>query len=409
QAIANDKARKTFTDSAGKIFEAERNELYANGYASGTTELSAEQIVSSFKAILAMVRESIMANKREDGLYHTYNTMIATADSMKIVRLQEMLEGQVAILSAGLLSSTEALQLLSALKASPLFEKRQQSYILYPNKELPAFIAKNNISAKNVAPLADLINRTGNAILEKDINGIYHFNASFHNARIMESTVNDFGPELRPTVQELAALHTLYEQTFNHQNFTGRSGTFYAYEGLGSIYWHMVSKLLLAVQEHALKAYATGDKNAPALCQAYYEVRKGLSFNKTPELYGAFPSDPYSHTPSGKGAKQPGMTGQVKEEVLTRWGELGVGINNGKAYFDPQILDPSEFFNDGTISFSWCAVPIKYTKAKSASITIHFNDETTATHIGNELTEAETKQLFARSGIIASIHVNVMA
>ena len=32
--------------------------------------------------------------------------------------------------------------------------------------------------------------------------------------------------------------------------------------------------------------------------------------------------DPYSHTPGGAGAKQPGMTGQVKEEVITRLGEL---------------------------------------------------------------------------------------
>lgn len=409
QAIADDKARKTFTDCAGKIFETERNELYAKGYASGTTSLSAEQIVSSLKTMLAMVKESIVANKRKDGLYHTYNTMIATADSMKIVRLQEMLEGQVAILSAGLLSSTEALQLLSALKSSPLYEQRQNSYILYPNKELPAFTAKNNICAEKLAPIAGLLKRTGNAILEKDCNGIYHFNSEFHNARIMEATVTAFDEKLRPTAQELTALHALYEETFNHQNFTGRSGTFYAYEGLGSIYWHMVSKLLLAVQEHALKAYDTGDKNAQALCQAYYEVRKGLSFNKTPELYGAFPSDPYSHTPSGKGAKQPGMTGQVKEEVLTRWGELGVGIADGKAYFDPQILDDAEFFNDGTISFSWCATPITYTRAKAASITIHFEDGTTATHIGNELTEAETKQLFARTGIIASIHVTIIA
>ena len=36
---------------------------------------------------------------------------------------------------------------------------------------------------------------------------------------------------------------TLYEEVFDHQSFTGRSGTFYKYEGLGCIYWHMVSKL----------------------------------------------------------------------------------------------------------------------------------------------------------------------
>ena len=38
-----------------------------------------------------------------------------------------------------------------------------------------------------------------------------------------------------------------FEELFGHRQFTGRSGTFFAYEGLGSIYWHMVSKLGLAV------------------------------------------------------------------------------------------------------------------------------------------------------------------
>ena len=41
----------------------------------------------------------------------------------------------------------------------------------------------------------------------------------------------------------------LFETVFDHGSFTGRSGTFFAFEGLGSIYWHMVSKLLLAAQE----------------------------------------------------------------------------------------------------------------------------------------------------------------
>ena len=35
---------------------------------------------------------------------------------------------------------------------------------------------------------------------------------------------------------------------------------------------------------------------------------------KTVRSYGAFPSDPYSHTPAHAGAQQPGMTGQVKED-----------------------------------------------------------------------------------------------
>ncbi len=411
KAITSDSERKAFTDRAGKIFEAERNELYAKGYEAGCTELNREELVDSLKAMLDMVKESIVVNKREDGLYHTYNTMIASGSGMKIVRLQEMLEGQVAVLSSGLLDSDETLSVLNALKKSPLFENRQQSYILYPNKNLPSFMEKNNVSEEKVKPVASLLAKTGNAIMEKDVNGIWHFNPSFHNARIMEEKVLALPQDKKPSAEELAALHKIYEDTFCHQNFTGRSGTFYAYEGLGSIYWHMVSKLLLAVQEHTLLAYETGDKNAAALKDAYYDVRRGLSFNKTPELYGAFPSDPYSHTPSGKGAKQPGMTGQVKEEVLTRWGELGVGITEGKAHFAPQILNADEFFAEGDakdkLCFSWCGTPVSYTKSTEPGVTLTFADGSTSAHNGCELTAEETKKLFARNGSIKQIDVCV--
>jgi len=54
-------------------------------------------------------------------------------------------------------------------------------------------------------------------------------------------------------------------------------------------------------------------------------VRDGLGFNRTPGQYGAFPTEPYSHSPAFAGAQQPGMTGQVKEEIVARWGELAVG------------------------------------------------------------------------------------
>ena len=55
---------------------------------------------------------------------------------------------------------------------------------------------------------------------------------------------------------ERAFMLDLFETTFDHRAFTGRSGTFFAYEGLGSIYWHMVSKLLLAAQECYQQAVA---------------------------------------------------------------------------------------------------------------------------------------------------------
>ena len=100
----------------------------------------------------AFLEHSIEANKREDNLYHAYNLMTVNgSDKVSISHLPEMLEGQVAVLSSGYLSAKESLEVLDALKASALFRPDQYSYILYPNKELPRFVNKNNISKEKVA------------------------------------------------------------------------------------------------------------------------------------------------------------------------------------------------------------------------------------------------------------------
>ena len=131
-----------------------------------------------------------------------------------------------------------------------------------------------------------------------------------------------------------------FEEVFNHKAFTGRSGTFYGYEGLGSIYWHMVSKLQLAVLECCFNAINTNESDdiVGRLLEHYYEINEGIGVHKSPKLYGAFPTDPYSHTPEGKGAQQPGMTGQVKEDILSRIGELGVFVDEGQIMFHPCLL-----------------------------------------------------------------------
>ena len=56
------------------------------------------------------------------------------------------------------------------------------------------------------------------------------------------------------------------------------------------------------------------------LAEQYYEAWNGLGIHKSPDVYGAFSTDPYSHTPYHRGAQQPGMTGQVKEDVISRFG-----------------------------------------------------------------------------------------
>lgn len=400
---ANDNSqRKIFVDKAGYIFEEERNELYKNGYCN-EEELSCEEITSSLQIINHHLEYTIRLNKRNDKLYHSYNTLLITENEMKIEYLQEMLEGQVAILSSNLLSPSESLEVLNALKNSKMYEPHQNSYMLYPNKELPSFYNKNCINSSDVSELSSLIERTGSLYLEKDINGNYHFNPDFRNANIMKDFINSQKADNIPTDSEKQELLSLYEKVFHHQSFTGRSGTFYAYEGLGSIYWHMCSKLLLAVQENIFKAYEQNLIDFTLkLTEAYYEIRKGLGSNKTPDIYGAFPQDPYSHTPYLQGAKQPGMTGQVKEEILTRWGELGISIKNGIASFNPILLKKSEIKNDGTLCFTWCGIPItyKFTKGTENYISVGMSRRK-----GTSLTESETKSLFLRQGKISRIEI----
>ncbi len=403
KCAADSSERKAFADKAGRIFEAERNQFYQNGYAGGETELSSSQIASSLAVINRTLEHTIRLNKRSDGLYHSYNTLKISGNQMEVCYLQEMLEGQVAILSSTLLTPEEALELYKSLKKSRMYEPRQNSYMLYPNKELPAFQNKNIVSAENAAKLKSLTDRTGNLFLEKDISGNWHFNPDFRNARVLQEFIDCQKKELVPSAEEAAVLFDLYEKTFDHQSFTGRSGTFYAYEGLGSIYWHMCSKLLLAVQENLLTALEQNKASlAVQLTDAYYEVRKGLGSNKTPEIYGAFPADPYSHTPYQQGAKQPGMTGQVKEEVLTRWGELGITIRGGIAGFNPLFLKKDEIREDGTLSFSWCGVPVTYRFLKG---TENYITVSGTRRKGTDLTESESRSLFLRQGKITSIEV----
>ncbi|MCK7481712.1 MAG: hypothetical protein M0C28_34490 [Candidatus Moduliflexus flocculans] len=139
----------------------------------------------------------------------------------------------------------------------------------------------------------------------------------------------------------LRKIKDLFEEVFRHGEFTGRSGTFFAYEGLGSIYWHMVSKLLLAVQETVLRV--RNEPSARALMEKYTDIRMGLSFNKSPAVVRlrSRPT-PIRTLPGGQGAKQPGMAGMVKEEILARQMELGLNIENGCLVFDPLLFDRAE-------------------------------------------------------------------
>ena len=326
----DDANKKFILDALGQAGSDYRAQIYEHAFSGRKTSLSINQLKAFISLSKSYLEHSIKANKRKDNLYHAYNLMTVNSDSsISINYLSEMLEGQVAVLSAGYLSASETLAVLNGLKKSKLFRKDQYSYLLYPFKELKGFLDRNTIPEEAVLSsnlLQEMLKDQAVEIIEKDVNGDFHFNGNFKNAtdviealeKLSETKYSKLLASDTPKVLQA------FEDVFNHKAFTGRSGTFYGYEGLGSIYWHMVSKLLVAVQESCLKAVTEGEDEIMIghLLEHFYEINEGIGVHKSPELYGAFPTDPYSHTPGGKGAQQPGMTGQVKEDVISRFGEF---------------------------------------------------------------------------------------
>ncbi len=431
----DDKVRKQIMDGLGYSGSDYRERIYKSSFSGQKTPIVLDDLKQFIELAIQYLEHSIRENKRKDGLYHAYNLMtVKHSDEVSISHLSEMLEGQVAVLSSKYLSSVEALEVLDALKNSKLFREDQYSYLLYPNKELPLFLDKNNIPEQSILEselLQQLLKNDDVQIVERDDNGQYHFNGNLKNASDLEDALDKLYQTqyLEWVKSDKSKILELFEDVFNHKSFTGRSGIFYGYEGLGSIYWHMVSKLLLAVEECCIKAIAEGesDEVIGRLLEHFYEINEGIGVHKPPSLYGAFPTDPYSHTPAGKGAQQPGMTGQVKEDILTRFGELGVFIREGKLCFGPKLLRKQEFVTDSmtfdyidlegnqrqlklesdSLAFTYCQVPVIYKIALSDSLVVHLKDGEQLNFETLSLDLVTSRKVFERTGEVDHIVVNV--
>ncbi|MCC5804808.1 MAG: hypothetical protein JJU00_00645 [Opitutales bacterium] len=426
----------------GTAASAHREAVYGRDFTEDAAEISAGELTGLLQTFQAWTDETIRRNKRADGLYHAYNLMLITDEGADIGNLDPMLEGQVAALSAGLLSAGEAIELLDSLRVSPLYCPRRRSYILYPDRAIIPFLRKNRLDAQalRASPLlAAMMKRGDHRIVYPESDTVWRFHPDFTNegdlrARLdvveREGAYGKVGPEDR------RCIHDLYEGVFNHHSFTGRSGSMFAYEGLGSIYWHMVSKLLLATQEVLVDACKQG---APisvyeGLDRHYEAIRDGLGFRKSAEDYGAFPTDPYSHTPAHAGAQQPGMTGQVKEEILTRRGELGVRVERGSIHFAPvhRLLGEEFLPGDGgvfrfidatglraslplradSLAFTLCQTPVVYRRTDAAtgpSIRVHSADGREERIEGDKLGTSWSQSVFRRDGSVRLIEVELPA
>ncbi|HEY5645629.1 MAG TPA: hypothetical protein VIS76_06805, partial [Pseudomonadales bacterium] len=398
------------------------------GLSGNKSLLDKTTVLRFFDRVRAFFDHTIANNRRTDGLYHAYNLIRFKDAGIGIEHLHEMLEGQVAVLSSGYLGPKDSLALLQNLRDSAIYRPDQNSYMLYPDREQVHFLDRNVIPESLLGANA-WIGRELSAqqvgIIERDAEGGVHFHGDLRNA-------NDLAAALRrrPDISagDATAIGDVYEAVFRHRRFTGRSGSMFKYEGLGCIYWHMVSKLLLATAEVIDGAMASGtdEHTLNGLLERYDDIKDGIGLHKTPAEYGAFTTDAYSHTPGFNGVQQPGMTGQVKEDIIARFIELGVRVADGHVAFSPNMLRREEFLAEaasranpagdqiagaelaaGCLAFTVCGVPVIYRLAEAYSVNVEDGDGAVHTFEGNRLGADWSRSLFRREGRIRKIEVDV--
>jgi len=419
--------RKAFMDEFGPLGEAYREKVYL-GFAGEQASLDKSKLARFIDLVLEYFDQSIAGNLRMDGLYHSYNLIHFDDEGYAVEHLYEMLEGQVAVLSSGYQGPEESLQLLENLRASKIYRSDQNSYMLYPDRKQPGFLKKNVIPGSFIEGNHWIQKELRSGCcdyVEQDLDGKVHFNGRFRNAAELRTALDK---DEDVSVENALSLSNIYEAVFEHRQFTGRSGSMFKYEGLGCIYWHMVSKLLLATSEVFVSACQKDVKKETInqLYTRYEEIKDGLGMHKSPAQYGAFPVDPYSHTPGFTGVQQPGMTGQVKEDVITRFNELGVKVSEGGISFAPTVLRRDEFLSEpetwvysvggpaqsekvesGCMAFSLCAVPVIYRIARVSTIHVYLVSGESQVIPGKNLGQTWSQSLFEREKRIHKIVVDI--
>ena len=158
----------------GEAASEYRLNFYEKRKFDGKTLLPITQIRELLEKALIAIDHTIANNKRDDGLYHAYNLLNPAESGIEINRLYPMLEGQVSVISAGIMSSNAVIENVEALFRSKVYRPDQQSFMLYPDRELPRFLEKNRIpeeSVQGIPLLTEMLKRDDTRIICKDTRG----------------------------------------------------------------------------------------------------------------------------------------------------------------------------------------------------------------------------------------------
>jgi hypothetical protein len=121
------------------------------------------------------------------------------------------------------------------------------------------------------------------------------------------------------------------------------------------------------------------------------------------------------------------MTGQVKEDILSRFGELGLVVTDGVLSFKPSLLRKQEFLKKdqdfnyidvdqkkqtisvhaGSLAFTYCQVPVIYTNSDQEGVQVTFTDGSVKNFEKLKLDKATSEQLFQRTQQVQHIEVKI--
>jgi len=150
--------RMAYVSKLGKIYEDYRSEIYSKGF-STFEKLSLDKLERFISLISNQFDETILANRRKDGLFDAYNTININLQnqSMDVKKLDLMLEGQVAGLSYESEHLSDNIKTLQSLYSSSLYRSDMRSFILYPVKDMVPFLKKNIIIYQNIQAMPILL------------------------------------------------------------------------------------------------------------------------------------------------------------------------------------------------------------------------------------------------------------
>ncbi|PJR06226.1 hypothetical protein CEJ86_33775, partial [Sinorhizobium meliloti] len=121
------------------------------------------------------------------------------------------------------------------------------------------------------------------------------------------------------------------------------------------------------------------------------------------------------------------MTGQVKEDFISRILELGVHVKNGQIVFSTSLFNDQEMLNHeekfvyydianekkqiemhaGQLGFTYCKVPVIYTSAEKSQIEITFKNGETKVIPNNTIDRETSASIFNRNGKVERIDFSI--